>query len=692
MEDCMLSRFASAVFGIYLTLLLGTPDLAAALSREERVIAGSPGDSLEVRHLILTGSNEEIGRELARLASERYQAKPARSQDELRARAQRHYIEKNFPILFARMSGVAAFYGQRLDDDAWDHSGLAFIELHAGCSIVHLPRQLTSIGSSVVSRDYDYSTGSISFGFLSPGMLHATARPYLMELHPDTGYASIAMVAYDLLSGVIDGMNSEGLIVTMALDDDIFSKGHPDPTLSPSPGLGELQVMRLLLDTCATADEAKEALLGIKQYYEFVPVHYLIADRFGRSFIWEYSEAHNKEFIIENPGRPLVMTNFSVNRHLDQDKPPSAEQARSVCKRYSLLTEQLSTGGLLSEDFIRQTHKKVDAELAPDADSSRPPIRTFWHALYYPEQRRAKFSFYLHDGPAVGVSNRVNVVRSPYLEFHLAPTEHGKPPVASPASAEPPRKVTKPASNAAPSPAIAGLRDGGATVSVLGDGVSVNLDKVTDLAPLLRRLREIPELTELTIQNPKLDDAGIASLQGLPRLAALDLYGSSIGDDGMRVLKTLPGLRILEMRGTRVTDAGLAYLGELTRLEQLGLRGTHITDAGLARLETLTSLTSLNLSETGLTDAGLVHLQPMTRLELLSLANDPITDAGLAHLSRVKTITGLFLPGTRVTDAGLIHLKPMGHLTKLNLSKTPVTDAGVAEARKFLPFWCKIQR
>ena len=176
--------------------------------------------------------------------------------------------------------------------------------------IVHLPPQLTSTGTSVVSRDYDYSTGSISFGFLPPGMLHATARPYLLELHPDRGYASLAMVSYDLLSGVLDGINSEGLTVALAMDDELFSNYQLEPTIDSAVGLGVVQTLRLLLDTCATVEEAKDALLETKQYYEFIPVHYLIADRFGKSFVWEYSHAHNKEFIIENPDRPLVMTNF----------------------------------------------------------------------------------------------------------------------------------------------------------------------------------------------------------------------------------------------------------------------------------------------------------------------------------------------------------------------------------------------
>src|SRR5206468_3669571 len=178
--------------------------------------------------------------------------------DTLRTRATRHYIQKNYPALYERMLGVAAAYGQPIDDDSVDHSGLNFTELHAACSIVHLPPQTTADGKSVVSRDYDYSTGSLTFGFLAPGLLHPTARPYLVELHPDHGYASIAMVAYDLLSGVLDGMNSEGLTVAIGMDDEIFTEYKLDPTPGAAPGLGVLQTVRLLRDTCASVDEAQE--------------------------------------------------------------------------------------------------------------------------------------------------------------------------------------------------------------------------------------------------------------------------------------------------------------------------------------------------------------------------------------------------------------------------------------------------
>jgi len=720
----MVLRKVHTAFTLVFAFVLTASCLAASkpLVEQERIIAGSPTDSMEVRHLILKGTNEAIGRRLAEIARDRYQAKLTPSTDPVRTRAQRLYIEKNDPILYERMRGLASLFGHSIDDDHWDFSAVGFTELHAACSIAQIPPSLTATGTSVVSRDYDYSTGSLTFGFLPPGMLHPTARPYLIELHPDHGYASVAMVAYDLLSGVLDGMNSEGLTVTMAMDDEAFEKHPIEPVGGSAPGLGELQTLRLLLDTCATVDEAKQALLQTKQYYGFIPVHYLIADRYGKSFVWEYSYAHNKEYIIENPGKPLVMTNFSINQHLNDNKPPSADEARKVCKRYALLTENLNTSsGLLSEELISRTHKRVDAVWSQAADPSRPPIRTFWHALYYPEERRVKYSFYLHDEAIATDPDNVRIVRTPYIEFRLYATEGGRASTAAtPRRAAAPAVETRPEikSSDDPTGVIARLKSGGAAVVVEnGQVVRLGLEKkVEDLAALLPLLRDLPELTLLNIQNETMNDASMAQLQGLPKLATLGLSSAAIGDEGLKVLKTLPALRSLSiggtsatdaglatiagltqleslgMRGTRITDAGLAQLKTLTNLTSLGLTATNVTDAGLAQLETMTNLTELGLAETKVTDAGLSHLTKMTKLQVLNLRGDAITDAGLAQIGNLKTVAGLNLAGTSVTDAGLASLKPLSRLTKLNLTKTAVTDEGAAQAKKFLPFWATITR
>jgi hypothetical protein len=644
----MLSRKTLVATGLALAILGGAAYLAGHTARErtapadfverERIIAGGPADSLEVRHLVLEGSNEQIGRRLGQLARERFDAKPSPSQDPLRTRVQRRYIEKNFPILYERMRGVASAFECDPNDDAWNQSSLDFTRLRGGCSVIFVPPACSANGMSLVSRDYDYSTGSLRFGFLEPGLRHATSRPYLLELHPDRGYASLAMVAYDLLSGVLDGVNSEGLTVMLLMDDELFSRYPMEPTEGPAVGLGVLQTLRLLLDTCGSVAEAKETLLLTKQYYEAVPVHYLIADRFGHAFVWEYSQAHNKEYIVDDHEKPLVTTNFSLHKHLDNGRPPSLEQVKRVCPRYCRLTAGLAKSEKLSEDFIKQTHKKADAEQPQWADKSRPPIRTMWHTLYYPEERRGQFSFYLRDEPDPDRPDRVRVVRSDYVEFRLTPTNTAKegqkemspspPPATEKSNPTTARESTKAQLDLA-----AVLKSAGASVDVQNNRViGVVCAKGVEIGPLLPLLQKLPDLEELAIHNPNMDDAGMAALRGLPNLSLLNLTTSAVGDEGLRVVRTLPRLRSLYLGATKVTDAGLVHLKDLTQLENLIFRDTPVTDAGVAQLEGLTAVTGLNLAGTKVTDDCLRYLKGMSKLTKLNVARTAVTDQGLAKV------------------------------------------------------------
>jgi len=545
------------------------------LERQERVIAGSPASSLEVRHLILTGTNQEIGQALAEIARDRYGAKPEASRDPLRTRAARRYFEKNDPILYERMRGVAAAFGRPLEDDAFEYSMLGFTDLRAGCSIIHLPPEATTTKTSVVSRDYDYSLGNLNFRPLAPGMLHPTARPYLIELHPDRGYASIAMVAYDLLSGVTDGMNSEGLVVTLALDDEMLEAKELDPTFGTSVGLGVLQVLRLLLDTAANVDEAKEILLQTKQYYEYVPCHFLIADRHGKSFVWEYSRFHNKEYIVESPGRPLVMTNFTLNKHMDGDRPPTAELAAAVCKRYEYLAKKLA-GAPISEEMLLASHRAVDAQAPVRADAKRPPVRTLWHALYYPEERRAKFSYYLGE-------TEHGIQRSEYVEFVLGSTSKS---ASTPAPA--PAPVTQPAAPTSKSDEL-------------------NLENVPDAASQLPTLpQKRPDLRVLQLMKTTVTDADLVHLRGLQKLEWLGL------------------------RATAVTGSGLAQLEGMRNLNYINLADTQLSDKEMPALGKLAGITGLILSNTKITDAGLIHLKSMGRLTKLNLTGTAVTNDGVA--------------------------------------------------------------
>jgi predicted choloylglycine hydrolase len=391
-----------------------------ALIRDQ-VIAGGPHDFMEVRHLVLRGSNQEIGRALAAVAREQHRLKPAASSDPLRTRARNHYLERQYPILFERMRGVAEFYGERPDDDALDFSALRYVKMRPGCSVVYYPPGLTADNVGVVSRNSDYSTGTLWGAWPGPGQLPAAARPYLIEMHPDRGYASLALCAGDLLSGVLDGMNSAGL--TVALLADGGERGDPaaEPAFDTGVGLGAFQMQRYLLDTCATTAEAKEALLTTKQYYEFIRCKYLVADRHGTAFIWELSPAANREYILETPGKPLITTNFSLHRHLEGRNLPSVEGAREICSAYSALAEGVATHtGKFTSDAIKAVHQVAACTEPAAPESGRPPTRTHWHALYYPERRKLQVSFYLGEKSGASGSGNGGILRSDYLEFTLS--------------------------------------------------------------------------------------------------------------------------------------------------------------------------------------------------------------------------------------------------------------------------------
>ncbi|HKQ92983.1 MAG TPA: hypothetical protein VJZ77_20145 [Blastocatellia bacterium] len=177
------------------------PHIGHKAIQQDRVIAGGPNDFMEVRHLALKGSNEEIGQALGAIAKERYRLRPMPSADRFRTRVGRQYIKGRYPILFERMRGVATAFGRQLEDDAWDFSFLEYtFNLRPGCSVVYYPPGMTVDGNGVVSRNYEYSTGDMLGAWPARGKLADTARPYLIELRPDRGYASLALCSYDLLT------------------------------------------------------------------------------------------------------------------------------------------------------------------------------------------------------------------------------------------------------------------------------------------------------------------------------------------------------------------------------------------------------------------------------------------------------------------------------------------------------------
>ena len=87
---------------------------------------------------------------------------------------------------------------------------------------------------------------------------------------------------------MLDGINSEGLVVAILAEEESGAKVGREP--GNEVGMHELMGMRYLLDNCKNVEEAKKALLSLKHYYSFIPCHYIIGDKTGPSGIFRRND------------------------------------------------------------------------------------------------------------------------------------------------------------------------------------------------------------------------------------------------------------------------------------------------------------------------------------------------------------------------------------------------------------------
>ncbi len=400
------------------------------IGTEETIVAGSPADFMEVTHVVLRGTNREIGRRVAETARDQFGIEPIQGQDAAVQQASRHYMREHYPIHYQRMLGVADAYGLSVDDDRYDFSRLAFLFAFPGCSVAYIPPDRTQDGHSFLSRNYDFSIGTSSemAGLPpQPGELPINSRPYVFETYPDEGYASVTLCVYDLLAGCIDGINSEGLTVALLADDESPTVYPAQPTLRLGVGLHETQILRFLLDTCANVDEAKQALLLTKQYRHVIPAHHIIADRFGNSFVWESSPLYSREYITSGDGDIQVVTNHMLYEGAKPLPDPSNDPGWTY-NRLKLLSDAISNGhngnqgisaGNLKEanacvSFSPALARAITGQDVEHSPGYRDLGRTIWHSLYDIDDRRVEVRFYL--GDSEDGLNRY----SDYKEFRLS--------------------------------------------------------------------------------------------------------------------------------------------------------------------------------------------------------------------------------------------------------------------------------
>ncbi|MHC5065592.1 MAG: C45 family autoproteolytic acyltransferase/hydrolase [Planctomycetota bacterium] len=376
----------------------------ATVEFSERVVAGGPEDAVTVRHIELSGSQEGIGAKLAEIAVTRHGIAPIQTAAAVEEQRLAFY-ESTYPFQHARAKGAARFFAEL---GLQGHSSLLPYNMppEFGCSVVFYPPEHNESGHGLLSRNYDFTSGSWTGQPPSTGpdgVRRTTQNAYVMEIYPDRGYPSMFLCAYELMGSALDGINSEGLTVAILTN---AVQGQATPTGSWRAGLSELEIVRFLLETCATAEEAREALDSISHYYWFIPCHYIIADAEGDSFVWEYSADLSERFLVEGEGEIQMVTNHPVEPHPTADSLPKSLKSNSHWRFRRLDEEITKAGEEKSMQEIRETNLCVRAN-AGQAYS----VRTLWYAIYDTTDLSLEIDFYLGEDSEPGKDRRSEVMR-----------------------------------------------------------------------------------------------------------------------------------------------------------------------------------------------------------------------------------------------------------------------------------------
>jgi predicted choloylglycine hydrolase len=383
---------------------------------KETVVAGGPKDFFEVRHVVIKGTNFQIGKKITEIVRKNNIVDVSSKFDKLRNRAQRTYMEQNYLVHYERMKGSVAALGLDIQDNSYDFSGLMQqMEFPGvtGCSAVFYPAAFTEMGHDILSRNFDFSTRTLDVVNPKTGKKPAFVTPYVFEIYPDKGYPSLYICAYDYLGGVLDGINLQGLVVS------VFAEMETMNTSKPEAGVGmhELLCMRYLLDTCSDTEQAKQALRSLKHFYIYIPCHYLVADKSGKSFIFEFSPTRERTFIVDGNG-PQCITNHLVYKSYNANT--LSGNLKESCGRLDVLYKAVKERGKFNIKQIKEINNRVAVLPYISQNPQFPPTRTLWHSIYDLDEGKLSVKFYLGEEPDPKDKSKAILRYSPYIDFQLS--------------------------------------------------------------------------------------------------------------------------------------------------------------------------------------------------------------------------------------------------------------------------------
>lgn len=307
----------------------------------------SPG--LHPKKITFRGSYYEVGQWVG-LMARKYGIYPRLRDDgnrEINEKIEAMY-RKIFPPFLERCRGIAWAYSLNPEDldlrhQEYGFSGTLWWRLFQYDDFLRLTK-FTSQGSAENCSVISYYIEEEQRMLVGRNFDIYDDRPHFQVVSNLSGvYRTIGMTAYQLQNKISDGLNEKGLY--MAVASNIFPDQYGDYAEEPYPevpAVWSIHLIRMILDGCATVEEALALVRRVRVWFPDELQHFLIADRLGNSVVIEFDRDKN---LHEFPAGDCyqVMTNTAFMEGLDY--------VYANCGRFRRATDLCALGVSNMEEF-----------------------------------------------------------------------------------------------------------------------------------------------------------------------------------------------------------------------------------------------------------------------------------------------------------------------------------------------------
>ena len=222
--------------------------------------------------------------------------------------------------------------------------------------------------------------------------------------------------------GYVDGINEKGLWLSCMHDPmGVGADGSP-PGGGDVSGLVVTQLHQLLLTTCATVEEAKEAILKNRVMQTMMNLHIPIVDATGAATVFEIDQKTGAYVFADRvAGEPLFSTNHPIHNFPTPDTYPDVDMTKEhntfvrqhiLRDAYSKMTPPFTLDD--AEDLINTVHCSfIDGGKA----DSQQEERTLTHIKANLSKKEIHIKWFLRDVKPVPGTNTMEDEMSDFYTF-----------------------------------------------------------------------------------------------------------------------------------------------------------------------------------------------------------------------------------------------------------------------------------